>query len=80
MIAASPTETTGIGNTLYGSKLVYLNGTTDSVIFTIYQSSGAAVDIQSAVSGSGTYFSAVLVTTGNAPYPSTNLFNYYNFI
>jgi hypothetical protein len=51
------------GQSFTGGKLVYLNGTTDYIDFTMYQGSGAALNIQQGTTGgSGTWFSAHLVT------------------
>jgi hypothetical protein len=48
-----------------GSKLVYLNGSTDYLDFTAYNGSSGSVDIQFGSStGQGTHFSAALMTTG----------------
>ena len=47
------------------SKLVYLDGSTDYVDFIVRQNSGSPYNIlQGNSSGSGTYFSAALMTTG----------------
>jgi hypothetical protein len=57
--------TTSQGFTQGGSKLVYLNGSTDYVDFTIYTGNNASQTIyQGSSAGQGTWFSASLVTVG----------------
>jgi hypothetical protein len=64
------------GLTMNATKTVYLNGTTDYVDFTAYTSSPTNMQLQSS---NGTFFSATLITTGNAPWSSTGASNiYYN--
>ena len=46
------------GVSLFGTKIVYLNGTTDYVDFTVYQGTANPVKIQQA----GTWFSATYMT------------------
>jgi hypothetical protein len=62
MICQQP-ATTVSGVSLFGTKIVYLNGSTDYVDFTAYQGTAAAVKIQQGNSvGSGTWFSATYMT------------------
>jgi len=62
MICQQPTTTIS-GVSLFGTKIVYLNGTTDYVDFTAYQGTLAAIKIQQGNSvGSGTWFSATYMT------------------
>jgi hypothetical protein len=54
------------GQAFEASKIVYLNGTTDYVDFTIYQASTGSVNIlQGTANGSGTWFSASLIVGGS---------------
>jgi hypothetical protein len=51
------------GVSLFGTKIVYLNGTTDYVDFTAYQGTLGSINIQQGNSvGSGTWFSATYMT------------------
>jgi hypothetical protein len=62
MICQQPT-TTVTGVSLFGTKIVYLNGTTDYVDFTAYQGTLGSINIQQGNSvGSGTWFSATYMT------------------
>lgn len=57
------------GHSSNGTKLVYLNGTTDYIDFTGYSSTTGQLLLQGNASGSGTWFSIVLVTVGGATGP-----------
>lgn len=60
------------GITQGGSKLIYLNGSTDYVDFTVYNGYGSSVNILlGTANGSGTYFSAALMTAGVGPTGAT---------
>jgi hypothetical protein len=51
------------GQSFDASKIVYLNGSSDYVDFTIFQGSGSSINIQQGTAdGSGTWFSASLTT------------------
>jgi hypothetical protein len=53
------------GQSLAGSRVIYLNGTTDYVDWTIYQATGntnTGTILKGTADGSGTWFSAFLVT------------------
>jgi hypothetical protein len=53
------------GQSLAGSKIIFLNGTTDYVDWTIYQATGASATgtiLKGTADGSGTWFSAFLLT------------------
>ncbi len=53
------------GNSIGGSKVIHFNGTTDYVEFTAYTANTTSQILKKGSStGSGTWFSAVLVTTG----------------
>jgi hypothetical protein len=52
------------GQSLTFNKMVYLNGSSDYVDFSAYQSTGGSVNIQQGTAdGSGTWFSAFLIST-----------------
>jgi len=54
-----------VGQSLAGSKLIYLDGSTDYLDFTVFQSIGSSATgtiLQGTPDGSGTWFSAFLVT------------------
>jgi hypothetical protein len=56
---------TSVGFSQGGSKLIYLNGTTYYIDFTVYTANTTSETIlQGNSTGSGTYFSASLMTTG----------------
>jgi hypothetical protein len=62
MICQQP-ATTVSGVSLFGTKIVYLNGSTDYVDFTAYQGTGGSINIlQGNSAGSGTWFSATYMT------------------
>jgi hypothetical protein len=65
--------TTSTGLTQGGSKLVYLNGSTDYIDFTAYNGDSSSRNIQwgGSSTGQGTWFSATLMTTGTGPTGST---------
>jgi len=66
------------GLTLASTKTIYLNGTTDYVDFTIYSASITNIQLQAGSAlGSGTFFSAALITSGNASWSSTGASNIY---
>jgi hypothetical protein len=57
------------GQAFEASKIVYLNGTTDYIEFTIFQGSTGSVNIlQGTANGSGTWFSASLIVGGNSEF------------
>jgi hypothetical protein len=54
-----------VGQSLAASKIIYLNGSTDQLEFTIFQSVGSSATgtiLQGTPDGSGTWFSAFLIT------------------
>lgn len=55
---------TGAGTSQGGSRLVYLNGSTDYVDFTAYNGDSSTRSLQWGGAGQGTWFSASLVTSG----------------
>lgn len=62
MICQQPTTIIS-GVSLFGTKIVYLNGSTDYVDFTAYQGTPISMNIQQGTgAGSGTWFSAVYMT------------------
>jgi len=62
MICQQP-STTVAGVSLFGTKIVNLNGTTDYVDFTVYQGTIGSINIQQGNNqGSGTWFSAEYMT------------------
>jgi hypothetical protein len=62
MICQQP-ATTVTGVSLFGTKIVYLNGSTDYVDFTAYQGTTNSIKIQQGSgAGSGTWFSATYMT------------------
>jgi hypothetical protein len=60
-IIQQPTINNGVGQSLFCSKLVYLNGTTDYLDFTAYQSTGVNRRLQVGASSSGTYVTIFLL-------------------
>jgi hypothetical protein len=58
---------TGSGSSQGGSRIVYLNGSTDYVDFTAFNGDSSSRVIQWGGAGQGTWFSASLVTTGVGP-------------
>jgi hypothetical protein len=60
-IIQQPTINNGTGQSLTCSKLVYLNGTTDYLDFTAYQSTGVNRRLQVGASSSGTYATIFLL-------------------
>jgi hypothetical protein len=58
---------TGSGVSQGGSRIIYLNGSTDYVDFTAYNGDSVSRIIQWGGAGQGTWFSASLVTTGVGP-------------
>jgi hypothetical protein len=68
------------GQAFEASKIVYLNGTTDYVDFTIYQASTGSVNIlQGTANGSGTWFSASLIVGGNSAFTGGTITGPTNF-
>jgi hypothetical protein len=62
MILQQP-STTVTGVSLFGTKIVYLNGSGDYIDFTAYQGTGGNINIlQGNSAGSGTWFSATYMT------------------
>lgn len=59
--------TTSSGLTQGGSRIMYLNGTTDYVDFTGYNGDSSSRNLQWGGGGQGTWFSVSLVTTGVGP-------------
>ncbi len=58
----------GTGSSVGGSKTIHFNGTTDYVEFTAYTSNTTSQILKKgSAAGSGTWFSAVLITTGPGP-------------
>jgi hypothetical protein len=55
---------TGSGSSQGGSRIIYLNGTTDYVDFTAYNGDSVSRSLQWGGAGQGTWFSAALMTTG----------------
>jgi len=55
---------TGSGTSQGGSRVIYLNGTTDYVDFTAYNGDASTKSLQWGGAGQGTWFSAALMTTG----------------
>jgi hypothetical protein len=65
------------GQAFEASKIVYLNGTTDYIEFTIFQGSTGSVNIlQGTANGSGTWFSASLIVGGNSAFTGGGTTNY----
>lgn len=60
-IAQQPTVNSTTGQTLNGSKLMYFNGTSDYIDFTVYQGTGSNKDIIKGTSNSGTYATIFLL-------------------
>jgi hypothetical protein len=58
---------TGAGTSQGGSRIVYLNGSTDYVDFTAYNGDASTRSLQWGGAGQGTWFSAALMTTGIGP-------------
>ena len=68
------------GQAFEASKIVYLNGTTDYVEFTIFQGSTGSVNIlQGTANGSGTWFSASLIVGGNSSFTGGTITGPTNF-
>jgi len=63
-ISQEPNNTSGTGQSLFFTKIVYFNGSTDYADFTVYQSTGVNRTLQQGSNGSGTWFSATLITNG----------------
>jgi hypothetical protein len=62
MICQQPATTVN-GVSLFGTKIVYLNGSKDYIDFTAYQGTGGNINIlQGSAAGSGTWFSATYMT------------------
>jgi hypothetical protein len=62
MIIQQPSRST-FGTSLFGTKIVYLNGSGDYIDFTAFQGTGGNIDIlQGNSAGSGTWFSATYMT------------------
>lgn len=62
MIVQQPTTTLS-GVSLFGTKIMYFNGTTDYIDFTAYQGTASGIKIQQgSAAGSGTWFSAEFMT------------------
>jgi hypothetical protein len=55
---------TGSGSSQGGSRLIYLNGTTDYIDFTAYNGDASTQSLQWGGAGQGTWFSAALITAG----------------
>jgi len=55
---------TGSGSSQGGSRIVYLNGTTDYIDFTAYNGDASTQSLQWGGAGQGTWFSAALMTAG----------------
>jgi len=55
---------TGSGSSQGGSRLIYLNGTTDYIDFTAYNGDASTRSLQWGGAGQGTWFSAALMTAG----------------
>jgi hypothetical protein len=55
---------TGSGSSQGGSRIIYLNGSTDYVDFTAYNGDTVTRSLQWGGGGQGTWFSAALMTTG----------------
>jgi hypothetical protein len=65
MILQNPIPPTTVGQSASGTKLIYLNGTTDYVSFTAYNSNtGGQKLLQGSAYGQGTWFSAYLIAYG----------------
>jgi len=58
---------TGAGTAQGGSRIIYLNGSTDYVDFTAYNGDSSTRSLQWGGAGQGTWFSAALMTTGVGP-------------
>jgi hypothetical protein len=62
MIIQQPSRST-FGTSLFGTKIVYLNGSGDYIDFTAFQGTGGNINIlQGNSAGSGTWFSATYMT------------------
>jgi hypothetical protein len=61
-IVQAPNNTSGVGQSLGFTKIMYFNGMANYADFTVFQSSGSNRNIQQGASGAGTWFSAVLLT------------------
>lgn len=62
-IAQEPNNSFGTGQNLGFTKIVYFNGSTDYADFTVYQSTGVNRTLQQGANGSGTWFSAALISS-----------------
>jgi hypothetical protein len=65
MILSQQPLNNGTGISLGGSRIIQMNGTTDYIDWTIFQGSGSSANgtlLQGTVNGSGTWFSAFLIT------------------
>jgi hypothetical protein len=61
LINQQPTVSNGTGQTLAASKIIYLDGASDYVDFTAYQSTGSNRILRAGASGSGTYATIFLI-------------------
>ena len=63
MINQSPLNSGGAGQSLMGTKIIYMNGSTDYVDFTVYHNAATSKNIQvgNATYSSGSWFSIVLL-------------------
>ena len=63
MIVQSPLNSGGSGESLTGTKIIYLNGSTDYVDFTVYHNASASKNIQigNATYSSGSWFTITLL-------------------
>ena len=65
MILSQQPLNNGTGISLGGSRIIQMNGTTDYIDWTIFQGAGSSANgtlLQGTVNGSGTWFSAFLIT------------------
>ncbi len=65
MILSQQPLNNGTGISLGGSRIIRMNGTTDYIDWTIFQGAGSSANgtlLQGTASGSGTWFSAFLIT------------------
>jgi hypothetical protein len=65
MILSQQPLNNGTGISLGGSRIIRMNGTTDYIDWTIFQGAGSSANgtlLQGTVNGSGTWFSAFLIT------------------
>jgi hypothetical protein len=61
--------TTSIGLTQNITKIIYMNGSTDFLRFTVFNGNSVSVNIQSGGTTGGTFFSAALLTNGSSGEP-----------